>query len=195
MKKLCIIAYLVIAFLLLCGLFSCTNIAKFTISHPEPVAKSQFTNIVVVPLVAIGHMNDDELLSGERTISDFVERVFKSKTCEVIRAEKVRKEMKIAAYDTTLSLAKIAQNYHPDGVFYVDFQNLVSSGGWGNAANGYLQGDIVVHLLGASGHPLVECTGYAHAENGTGFPPDFPAFINLAFNDLGPKLENVLASD
>jgi hypothetical protein len=159
---------LVMPALVLFGLSSCTNIAKFTITQNRPVERSQFTKVVVVPLAAIGRMTDDDLLDGERTVSDFVERVFKSKACQVIRAEHVRHEMNLSASDATINFVPITQKYGPDGVVYVDFRNLESSGGFNNAANGYLQGDIVVHLLDAGRHPLVVCTGYAHAENGTG---------------------------
>jgi hypothetical protein len=181
-----------LAIVILISLVSCINMAKFTISHPQPVAKSQFTKVLVVPLVPIGNMADNELLSGERAVSDFVEHIFKSNTCHVIRAEQVRKEMKITTYDTTINLEKIAENYRPDGVFYINFQNLVSSGGFGNAANGYLKGDIDAHLLDEHGRPLLECSGYAHAENGSGFSPGFAFFLNTAFKDLGPKLQSVM---
>jgi hypothetical protein len=182
----------VVALAALLSLGSCTNVAKFTITHPQQVAKSRFTRVLVVPLVPIGRMEDRELLAGEKTISDFVDGIFRTGTCQVIRAEQVRQEMKITTFDTTISLAKIAGHYHPDGIFYMEFRNLVSSGGWGNAANGYLQGDITAHLLDEHGEPLIQFDGYAHAENGTGWSPGFAAFLKTAFTDLGPKLQSVM---
>jgi hypothetical protein len=168
--------------------FSCTNIAKFTIDHPAAITKAQFTNVVVVPIPSVNRMDDNELLGGERAFSDFAERVFKTKTCRVIRADQVRKELKIAPYEASISLAKISQYYRPDGVIWIEFSNLKRSGGWGNAANGYIEGDIIVHLLDKTGQTLLACSGYMHAENGSGFSPGFDAMLNRGFGDLEPKL-------
>jgi hypothetical protein len=183
---------LILSMTFLLVLLSCVNVAKFTIDHPAPIFKSQFTNVVVVPIPAINRLDDKELLAAERSYSDFVERVFKSNTCRVVRADQVRKDLNIAAYDTSVSLAKIAQFYTPDGVIWIEFANLKRSGGWGNAANGYIEGDIQVHLLDKVGHPLVNCTGYVHAENGTGLPPGFDKMVSKGLNELQPKLLAVL---
>jgi hypothetical protein len=184
--------FLVLSLAFLAALLSCVNVAKFTIDHPVPIFKSQFTNVVVVPIPAINRLEDKELLAGERAYSDFVERVFKSTTCQVVRADRVRKDLNIAAYDTSVSLANIAQFYKPDGIIWIEFNNLRRSGGWGNAANGYIEGDIKVHLLDKAGHPLLNCTGYVHAETGFGLPPGFDTMISRGLNDLQPKLLAVL---
>jgi hypothetical protein len=176
------------------GIFclSCTNIAKFTIDHPAAVSKTQFTNVVVVPIPSVNRMDDSELLGGERVFSDFAERVFKTKTCRVVRADQVRKELKIAPYEASVSLVKMTQFYKPDGVLWIEFANLKRSGGWGNAANGYIEGDMIVHLLDRTGQPLLTCSGYVHAENGSGFSPGFDTMLSQGFGDLEPKLLGLL---
>ena len=177
-----------------CLLFSCVNIASFTVVHPIAVAKSQFTNVVVVPLPSINGLKSNELLGGERVFSDFAERVFKTATCRVVRAEQVRKDLKIAPYDASISLAKISQFSRAGrGLSWIEFANLERSGGWGNPANGYIQGDIVVHLLDKMRQPLLTCSGSVHAENGTGWSPGFDVLLSRGFDDsVEPKLNAVL---
>jgi hypothetical protein len=167
---------------------ACTNTANFKVNQLRQIDKSQLGKVVVIPILPILELSQNEFLAGEKEFSNLARSFFETPSCVVISAEQVRKDLKIQPSDGNISIEKIAGLYGPDCMLTCGFDKLVKYGTWGQIANGYFQGYIMVKILDKNAQVISDCIGFVHAETGAGFPPDFNTFINLGFSDLKPKL-------